>query len=125
MQFYHSRITDWDNKKSTFYAKGGKTFALISDLTKGQLEYNFSKYRQELLLTTGLAVCSNKDNYNRSIGREVSIKKQTVDQWRIRSVSWDENNKKKWVLCRESDGLRMFLKTSEKSDKVYLVNIYE
>lgn len=68
IQYFHKRI--FDRKNMEISARGGVTFALdVSSLSEKLVEVRAG---ENIILRAGAAICSELDNYDKKIGRNIA-----------------------------------------------------
>jgi hypothetical protein len=89
IQFCHKRKYKYSLKpeglQNELLARGGVTAAL--DLTDLSVIRNQIKDGDVIKIKASMAVCSDKDNYNRKVGRNIALGRLKLTQFNVKQVS--------------------------------------
>jgi hypothetical protein len=124
-QFFHYRQGRFLGE---VFPKGGATFS-VEEVSIDAFDHLSKSTGITVKIRVGIACCSEKDNYNKRIGRSISksraglpsgIKTFLVDQ-----ITLFGDESRGLTLTQEDGPIVLVFKNSKGSDKVRLVEVYE
>lgn len=124
-QFFHYREGEFLKQ---ILPKGGITFS-VEELPIDAFDHLSKSLGTTVKIRVGVARCSEKDNYNKRMGRLISRNRAELHSG-VKTFSVDQitdfgEERRGLTLTQENGPIVLFFKNNKGSDKVRLVEAYE